>query len=423
MAAQFDGDNLIITLDAPTASVLNQTAEQVYDDAKQWHLNANNRKYPFPFATSGGEVITTVTLAGQYYFLLNDIGWRIISTDESQNVFWDGNLIPSDLTLPIINETPGRTVLHLGLQPLVTGISGLTDDIGQKVDDIHGQTLREIWVDETFPTNGNFGYQQAPFNVWSDAVDYAEGPANLTTMVTLTDATFDRNLKNFTIRGLGFPVVDLNGQDVDKTSVSGVTITGIHLGQLLVQDAGVQSVSGELLAQRVAMAGVYLVRAGSFSIMTSVAVLIPGLPWTLDLGVSDAPSVVGLADVSGGVILDNIEAGDVVHIHMAQGAVTINASCTGGNIVLTGGFQLTDNSTGSVVNTNAKFSELIFARVMENGETFGDQTKLMRAAAAGIIVQLIDGSYVIKSADGLINRITGDDAANGGRSISAVDPS
>lgn len=353
MAIEFDGDNLLITLTAPTAGVLSQTWEDVYDNFKQWYLSGENSAYPFAFTVSGGEGITTVTVAGQYYFLRNDLGWRIRTTDEDQNVFWEGNGIPTDLTLPIVVGRVGRTIAHFGLQPLVTGITGLTPEIGQQVEEIHGQTIREIWVDETFPTNGNNGYQQEPFNVWSDAVDYAEGPANLKQMVTETDATFDRNLKNFTIRGLGFPTIDLNGQDVDKSSLSGVTIFGTHLGQLLVQDAGMQSVSGEILAQRVAIGGTYLVRGGSFSILTSVAVLVPGQPWTLDLGLSDAASVVGMADVSGGIVLDNIEAGDVVHIHMAQGAVTINASCTGGNIVITGMALVTDNSAGSNVNTDA----------------------------------------------------------------------
>lgn len=135
MAAQFDGVNLIATLDAPTASVLNQTWEQVYDDAKQWHLNANNRKYPFPFLTSGGEDITATTIAGQYYFFRNDLGWRIETTDESQDVFWEGNGIPSDTSLRIFNTMPGRTIAHLGLQPLVTGIANLETAVVQELMD------------------------------------------------------------------------------------------------------------------------------------------------------------------------------------------------------------------------------------------------------------------------------------------------
>lgn len=144
MAAVFDGDNLIITLEAPSGGLLAQTAEQVYDDSKQWYLGGENSNYPFPFTTSGGESITDIQLAGQYYFLRNDLGWRIRSTDEDQEVRWTGNLIPTDLALPIIVSRAGRTVLHLGLQPLTTIIavgSGVTQ---QDKDDIEAQIFAHI---------------------------------------------------------------------------------------------------------------------------------------------------------------------------------------------------------------------------------------------------------------------------------------
>lgn len=76
-----------------------------------------------------------------------------------------------------------------------------------------------------------------------------------------------------------------------------------------------------------------------------------------------------------------------------------------------------------VTNIPSLTEAAIFAHVMENGETFFQQQLLKRAEAAGDIVQQPDGSYVIKSADGLIDRITGDDAPDGGRTISATDPS
>lgn len=134
MAALFDNANLIVTLDAPTSGVLQQTVEQVYDDAKQYWLgHPNNRKGPFPFTTSGGEPVTDTTIAGQYYFFRNDKGWRILTTDEDQDVFWEGNLIPTDLTQRMIATRAGRTVAHFGLQPLVTGLTGLGAEIAMNV--------------------------------------------------------------------------------------------------------------------------------------------------------------------------------------------------------------------------------------------------------------------------------------------------
>ena len=135
MAAIYDGNALTVTLDPPTAEVLNQTAEQAYDDGKIWHLNVNNRKFSFPWLTSGGEPITDNLDAGAYYFFRNDLGWRILTTDEDQDVFWEGNLIPADLSLPIFGRVPGRTIAHIGLQPITQGVSGISDATVQALMD------------------------------------------------------------------------------------------------------------------------------------------------------------------------------------------------------------------------------------------------------------------------------------------------
>ena len=144
MAAQFDGETLLITLDSPTLGILVQTAEQIYEDAKIWHLNANNRKYPFPFTVSGGEDITDIEKAGQYYFLRNDLGWRILATDESQDVQWEGSLIPFDLTQRVFATRAGRTVAHLGLQPLTTIIATGSGVTQQDKDDIENQIFARV---------------------------------------------------------------------------------------------------------------------------------------------------------------------------------------------------------------------------------------------------------------------------------------
>lgn len=63
----------------------------------------------------------------------------------------------------------------------------------------------------------------------------------------------------------------------------------------------------------------------------------------------------------------------------------------------------------------------VFARVVESGETFEEMLRLLRANAAGDIVEDGAGNYTIKSINGLIDRITGQEAANNGRDVTAVD--
>lgn len=83
---------------------------------------------------------------------------------------------------------------------------------------------------------------------------------------------------------------------------------------------------------------------------------------------------------------------------------------------------LSQNSGGLIFGRlTAEDVQQLFSYVLENGETFEDQTRLIRAAAAGRIAQTPAGTYVILSADGTIERIRGQRGANNGREIDAVD--
>ena len=275
---------------------------------------------------------------GDEYHVFNIVqcdatGGNLVGVDEFGATI--SPILPSAFTQVLLSRSSSATLLG-----------------SDKIDDIHGQTEREIYIDQDALTNG-VGYQQSPYDNWSDAVDDAEN-RGLLSLVIKSDAIVDRQIRNFSIRGITFPTLDLNGQDMGGTTVSAMNITGTHLGSMLAQDIGMSSVSGEVLVQRVAISGTYLVRGGSFSILTTVAPLIPGQPWVLDLGLADTASVVGIADISGGMSVANMDqAGDTVHIHFNSGVLVIDATCTDGNIVVTGLVEVIDNSAGTTVDISA----------------------------------------------------------------------
>ena len=204
-------------------------------------------------------------------------------------------------------------------------------------------------MDDSFLTDGPNGYQQLPFNSWSSAIDYAE--ANGLQQVAIeTDSTVDRQIKNFVIRGIAGPTLDLNGQDMDKSEVHDMQITGIFLGRLSFEDVGLLNVEGNLTGQRCAIAGFWKPLAGAINIISDVATLIAGAAWDLDMGLGNGPASVNITRVSGGMSISNMDnAGDLVHIHYDQGAITINASCTDGTILISGICEVTDNSGGTTV--------------------------------------------------------------------------
>lgn len=94
--------------------------------------------------------------------------------------------------------------------------------------------------------------------------------------------------------------------------------------------------------------------------------------------------------------------------------ILVNASVNAQGVA--SGSGVTPQDVTDIVNA-------VFARLGENGETFDQTMRLIRADAAGSVVVDENGNYAIKSADGQIDRITGTSAANGGRTVSATDAS
>jgi len=124
MAVSIDGDNLIITLES---GVTNIDWKDVYSDWKDWLLASPvNRGYPAAFRTIGGDPVTAVLNAAPYFFLRNDLGWRIKPPEEDIEIVVTGNIAPEDITLPMFLQTTGDyTASIVGIQNIAQGVGGL----------------------------------------------------------------------------------------------------------------------------------------------------------------------------------------------------------------------------------------------------------------------------------------------------------
>jgi hypothetical protein len=127
----FDGDSLIMTLDAPIDGVLTQDVEVSWYNAwKDWQLSSPvNRKYPPMFYDSfGGNKLTESVDAGAYFVFQNNRGWRIKPAEADHTVYVLGNVAPADATLPMAIPTDGGyTVFMPGLQPVTQNVDGIID--------------------------------------------------------------------------------------------------------------------------------------------------------------------------------------------------------------------------------------------------------------------------------------------------------
>jgi len=110
-AATFDFTNLIIDLPAPTGGLLSMDVqEDIYSDWKV-ALKATDNIAPPAFDTTAGDDLPGGVLTG-VYFLRNDLGWRIRSTDEDQEITMNGNLYPRDASITKYIYRTGRTVSY-----------------------------------------------------------------------------------------------------------------------------------------------------------------------------------------------------------------------------------------------------------------------------------------------------------------------
>lgn len=104
MAVTFDGDNLRIII--TTLGTYN-AEQELYSDWKEWFKTGDNAKYPIAFDTTGGDPIDATTELSGFFFLRNDLGWRIKMPEATGRVIIEGDLFPRDSTIDLFEASTG----------------------------------------------------------------------------------------------------------------------------------------------------------------------------------------------------------------------------------------------------------------------------------------------------------------------------
>jgi hypothetical protein len=254
---------------------------------------------------------------------------------------------------PVVPSVGTYAIITLSTSAsIVEGLSAAA--VSGQIADIHGQVRRAIYINTAALVNGN-GYQQTPYNNWTDGVDDAEANG-LQVLYLEDDATVDRQLKNFEIYGIDLPSLTLNGQIMDGSVLRLVAIDGTQggTGSLILFDCQMTNVTdfngaGSLIGA----VGTIAFRNGGNSILNQLVPFTTGNV-TLDFTLGGAATNVEANNVSGDYTITNMDnAGDTLHLAMNHGEVTIDASCTLGTIKLTGSAKLINNSGGTTVDSKA----------------------------------------------------------------------
>jgi hypothetical protein len=276
-----------------------------------------------------------------------------------------------------------------------------TGTTGNWLNEIHGQIRRGVFINTEEVTNGN-GYQQTPYNNFSDAVDSAES-LFLQKLFLEADATVDRQLSNFEIEGIDLPTVDLNGQDFKNTIIRECNITGAQgtgNSPLLLLTCGSNNVTdfnGSALT--LAATGTFGIADGAFVLINEVVNAVAGVFTNIDMGAGGAASNLNMMKVMGDFQISNMDnASDTIDIGFQAGELTVNSSCTAGTIVVHGNCVLIDNSGPGctvVLDHVDPLDVLLSKELLEADQVFDQSAGLLHYYRKGTTTDLIPPKTVV----------------------------
>lgn len=227
----------------------------------------------------------------------------------------------------------------------------------EKVSDIHGQVQRAVYIDTELADIGD-GYQQTPYNNWTSGVDYAE-ERGLKILRVLSDADVDRQLKNFTIEGLGLPTIDLADHIMDNSIFRLCGLTGGYSGVINAIECALINLSGlNGVFFTVNASGTLTVGPAGSATLWNVTPAVAGEAWTISMN-GGVKSTCAIHKCSGEFNVINMDhVNDLLDINSDNGRATIAASCLEGEIRVSGDIKIVDNSgpncTVTFVDTNSE---------------------------------------------------------------------
>ncbi len=287
----------------------------------------------------GGRVILDTTTFTHGFVHVSGIGLLVDELGtEIPTGTWNTNVIIINELLS--NDTITRAVWNANVvdDHIIANSAGLILNRTRNIE-------RRVFVDTEELTNGD-GTAGSPFNNIGDAIDFAEANS-IKQLVVFAEITLDRNLKNFTIIGVGAPVINTNGQDLKNSEFSHCVMRGTYVDRIIVQESVLDdgfALNG--FFEKCALNGDLTCVDSSNVLLANCFSNIPGLgrPTVSMNGIGS--SALSIRSYSGGLtIKDCNNVADAVTIEMSQGKLTLDSTCTAGVISIRGISQFTDNSS------------------------------------------------------------------------------
>jgi len=370
----FDGVARTIQIAADDTDYVNNsltfTAQQVYSAWKEWCKNGDGLQYLPAFDTLGGDPITATTLVGDYYFMRTDNGWKgLPPAKDNVIIFLQGNLyprVPGDTVMDPLPSYTTTLIMQTSSLTQTVVISGTTQAVDVQdanivsvngvavanVEDFKADVSHlnsEVYCNTESLVNGD-GSQRNPFNSINDAKDYAE-LNNIRNIVLTGDAIIPANMKNMTIRGIGLPKIDLNGQDIKGSHFHHVQLKGTYIDFIMAQECVLlEGLNLNGFFEKCALDGNLECPDLVKTLMMDCYSNIPGLDRPTISMNGGSTSQLGVRGYHGGLtILNSTSANNHVTIEMAEGSLTFDSTNTNGILVARGLCKFVDETNGATV--------------------------------------------------------------------------
>lgn len=396
----FDGANRIIYVNEGVTELNIKT--DIYSDWKEWAASIPDNAVWLPaIRTIGGDATVAGQRAGDIYFLIN--GWKlyidltkvrvtgVLFSDDYDSAYYDfnGNIqYPAQVaSLVTTAETQTNTstggataaeVWNYSTRTLTTASGPTAAEIADAVwdeaytnhdtDGTFGHLLnyvgnleKELWVNTELVSNGT-GSQEFPYNNINSAKDRAEADG-IRVINLIGDIILPANFKNFTIKGVGLPEVNFNGQNIKNSKFLNCKIKGEYLdgSGVIVQDSVL--LDGAYLEgffENCALGGDLICQDGAVILLKDCASNIPGTSRPTISMNATGTSQLSVRGYNGGLtIKDSNNVADRVTVEVNPGSVTFDASCTNGIMVARGVGKFVDETAGATVVNEMVNQEMI----------------------------------------------------------------
>ena len=354
MAVSIDGLNKIITLESGVTDV---AASDLYSDWKDWVGYVDNSKWEQAFETVGGEPLTPGINAGSYFFIRNDLGWRIRPPEEDTTIYINGNLTPKDSSLPILISTTGNySVLVVGLQPITQSVESLLT-LQQSTNYLG--VVRIDMFDGSPGTSYPIGTASAPVNNWEDALIIANNIGiegfQLHGSITFTGDFINSEMVAFGANSS----INFNNQKICGSNFNGLLLTG----GIQTNDTGayfyncqfykVDNLKGDLkecvIDEKICFNSGTNILSYCFAGVNGAELCLKGLNTNLIIRNWSGPLTLSSGQhPSGHIIIDSFSS-----------EIVLDETMTDGTVVVYGVGDITDNTTGTnlILDTNLLQSE------------------------------------------------------------------